>query len=75
MLWNNRLYNESDALTEGHALNRALSVENGFFNLLRRGNRKGANEIMQFSRDLASREQYNGAKYYNSWMKSMGPNF
>ena len=75
MLWNNRLYNESDALTEGSALNRALSVENGFFNLLRKGNRRGANDIMLFSKDLSAREKYNGNTHYNRWMQSMGPNF
>ena len=75
MLWNNQLYNEADALEEGNALNRALSEENGFFSLLKRGDRKGANALMHFSKDLSAREKYNGNKYYNRWMQSMGPNF
>lgn len=76
MLWNGRLYNEVDAITEGHALQRQLDQEGGFFDLLKRGDRKAANDIMNFSTDLVARERYDSkGPYYSKWMHGQGPNF
>lgn len=76
MLWNGRLYNEADAITEGHALQRQLGQEGGFFDLLKRGDRKAANDIMNFSTDLVARERYDSkGPYYSKWMHGQGPNF
>ena len=65
-MWNGRLYNEADAITAGHILQRQLNQENGFFDLLRRGNRKAANNIMNFSTDLVARERYDSKGPYYS---------
>lgn len=75
ILYNGRLYNENEALDPNGKL-RSLHAKNSFFDLVKRGKRKEANEIMQFSKDLAARERYDkNGPYYSEWMQKQNPNF
>lgn len=71
ILYNGNLYNENDRKNKSSELYKQLSKKDGFFEQLRKGNIRGANELIQFTPDTIAREKYDPNTIYSPFLSSI----